>query len=175
MREFLLLLIVAVFALPIVFNNQLQTFEPAMPVATPQPTIGISITIPTPGAFVGPPSNVIEAAMQWLGTPYLWGGCTRRGVDCSCFVQNALAVVGIKSPRTTTEQIKWATPVNRDQLQPTDLVFFNNTCTDCGANPTHVGLYLGNGLMIDAGDPVKIDPVFTGFYGARYAGAGRPH
>jgi cell wall-associated NlpC family hydrolase len=41
-----------------------------------------------------------------------------------------------------------------------DTVFFDNTCTNCGPNPTHEGLYLGNGLMIDAGDAVQIEPVF---------------
>lgn len=110
---------------------------------------------------------VIAAAMQYLGTPYLWGGCSRRGIDCSCFVQNALAAVGIRSPRVTTEQIRWTTPVSAAAARAGDLVFFDNTCVDCGANPTHVGLYLGDGRMADCGDPCRVEPVYGG-HNARY-------
>jgi cell wall-associated NlpC family hydrolase len=113
-------------------------------------------------------------AQTWLGVPYLWGGCTRRGVDCSCFVKNVYATVGVALPRTTVEQRRVLTPVGRDELRPGDVVFFNDTCTGCGANPTHEGLYVGNGQMIQAGgSQVSIQPVFSGFYGAHYAGAGR--
>jgi len=137
------------------------------PISTPVPVIGIGQPEPRT-------TPLIAAAMQWLGTPYLWGGCDRRGVDCSCFVRNVLATVGISAPRTTTEQIRWATPVTRGQLEVGDLLFFNDTCTGCGANPTHVGMYIGGNQMIHAGDPVQISNPFSGFYAAHYAGAGRP-
>jgi cell wall-associated NlpC family hydrolase len=125
--------------------------------------------LPVPGdVLVGNIAAGIAAAKSWLGTPYSWGGCSRSGVDCSCYVRNVLATLGINAPRTTVTQIAWATPVTASAAEPLDLVFFDNTCSNCGPNPTHVGLVLGNGLMIDAGDPVKIEPIFTG-YNARYA------
>lgn len=110
---------------------------------------------------------VIGAAMQYMGTPYVWGGCSHRGIDCSCFVLNALAAVGIHAPRVTTQQILWTTPVSAANARVGDLVYFDNTCTDCGANPTHVGLYLGEGRMADCGDPCKVEPVYGG-HNARY-------
>lgn len=168
----LVIVMVLVMAIPTfltVFTKQLETFQ--MPVETPQPKVSISMTrVPVPAI----PSGWLDAAMSWLGTPYLWGGCGKRGIDCSCFVQNVLAVVGINAPRTTTTQVRWARPISRDDLRPMDLVFFNDTCDDCGANPTHVGLYIGNGQMIQSGSSgVSIQPVFSGFYGPRFASGGR--
>lgn len=177
MRELLIVLLVLPLVLLFVFTQRVQEFryEPVAAQATPQPVVVATVSgvprpaqpvVPTPvvGAGAAPvaPAGLIDAAMSWLGVPYLWGGCSRRGVDCSCFVQNVLAVIGIAAPRTTTTQVVWATPVSREQARLGDLVFFDNTCVNCGPNPTHVGLYLGNGLMIDAGDPVKIEPVYWG-------------
>lgn len=139
-------------------------------IAAPAPTVASSGLFPNPAA-------VIADAMRWVDArvPYYWGGCTTRGVDCSCFVHNVLLDFGINTPRVTVDQKRWATPVNRDQLEVGDIVFFDNTCRDCGPNPTHEGLYVGGGMMIEAGDPVQLAPVFTGYYGAHFAGAGRPH
>lgn len=163
MKEILLFLCFMPLALMVAINTDLQK-APTF-VATPQPTV--NVVVPTPGPFVGPPSNVIEAAMQWLGTPYLWGGCTRKGVDCSCAVRNWWSVMGVNLPRTTVDQIRFTTSITRQQAVVGDLVFFDGTCSDCGPNPTHVGLYLGDGLMIDAGDPVQIEPIFSG-HNARF-------
>jgi cell wall-associated NlpC family hydrolase len=143
-----------------------------VPTAT---TAGNVIVTPVP--VVGGPSavvaRVIAEAMTWLGTRYLWGGCDRRGIDCSCFVQTAWAAGGVHLSRTTTTQVREVAFVPREQIQAGDLVFFNNTCTDCGANPTHVGLALGGGQMINAGDPVQIASITTGFYASHYSSAGR--
>lgn len=150
--------------------------------AAVQPTVIASVpgvsppVVPTPVA--GAPAllfdgqYLLQQALSWLNVKYDWGGCSRvTGVDCSCFVQSVFATVGIHMPRVTVDQIKWAYPVPSGQQRPFDLVFFDNTCTNCGANPTHVGLYLGDGKMIDAGDPVHIENVYGG-HNARY---GRPH
>lgn len=140
---------------------------PTQPVQVAQPT-------PLPAPTVEPSDDrigqMIAAARTWLGVPYSWGGCSKAGVDCSCFVRNVLALLGINAPRVTTQQIAWATPVSQAEARAGDLVFFDNTCTGCGPNPTHVGLYLGGGSMIDAGDPVRVERVYSG-HNARY---GRP-
>jgi cell wall-associated NlpC family hydrolase len=151
--------------------------------ATPAPVHvePVTVRVPTVGAVAATPTPLpvehaegiealVVAAKSWIGVRYAWGGCSKAGVDCSCFVRNVLAVLGINAPRVTTQQIKWATPISASEARAGDLVFFDNTCSDCGANPTHVGLYLGGGTMIDAGDPVRVEPVYGG-HNARY---GRP-
>jgi cell wall-associated NlpC family hydrolase len=141
-------------------------------VATPRP-VAVPVAAPVPTAApveTGLAAALVNVARQWLGVPYRWGGCDRRGIDCSCFVRNVWAAFGVNMPRTTTEQIRWAIPVPRAQLQIGDLLFFDNTCTGCGPNPTHVGMYIGGGQMIHAGDPVQISPAFGGL---QFAGAGR--
>ena len=137
-------------------------------VQTPVPTL-----VPAPGADARI-QQAISYALTWLGVRYSWGGCGRSGIDCSCFVQQVMASIGISVPRVTTAQIAYDRPVARDDLRPGDTVFFDATCSGCGGNPTHEGLYLGGGLMIDAGDPVQVNPVFTGYYAAHNPRAGRP-
>lgn len=132
---------------PIVFST------PAATLSTPAPSL------------TGTIEQLIGAARSWLGVPYEWGGCTRHGIDCSCFMRNTFRVIGIELPRVTVDQIRFATPVL--DPRPGDLVFFDGTCSNCGANPTHVGLVIGAGQMIDAGDPVKIEPIYGG-HNARY-------
>jgi cell wall-associated NlpC family hydrolase len=124
-------------------------------------------------ANLRPPSNVIQFAEQWLGVPYVFGGCSTRGVDCSCLVELVFQKLGINLPRTAAEQYAATTRVSRDQLQPGDLVFFANTYMP---GISHVGIYIGNGQQINApteGQTVSVEPVFDGYWGAHYAGAGR--
>jgi len=95
--------------------------------------------------------GIINEAKTWLGTPYVYGGTSRSGVDCSGFVQNVFKAKGINLPRVTTDQVKQGREVSRNQLQPGDLVFFHNN--------GHVGIYIGNGQYIHSphtGDKVKI-------------------
>jgi hypothetical protein len=111
-----------------------------------------------------------------LGMPYVWGGASpQTSFDCSGLVQWVYAQVGIDLPRTAQEQYDATVRVQPDQLQPGDTVYFANTYPS-NVPITHVGIYLGNGLMIDApteGEVVQIASVFTGYWGAHYAGAGR--
>jgi cell wall-associated NlpC family hydrolase len=121
------------------------------------------------------PSSVVQVAQQWIGVPYVFGGCSRRGVDCSCLVQLIYDQVGISLPRTAAEQYAATSRLSRDQLRPGDLVFFANTYMP---GISHVGLYIGGGQQInapDTGQSVSIQPVFDGYWGAHYAGAGRVH
>lgn len=101
--------------------------------------------------------NVVAYASNFLGTPYLWGGTTPSGFDCSGFTQYVYRHFGISVGRTTYDQINDGVGVSRDQLQPGDLIFFGK-----GGNPTHMGMYVGNGAMIHAphtGDVIKISSI----------------
>jgi cell wall-associated NlpC family hydrolase len=129
---------------------------------------------PLPDGFTFPPGTpppTVVTAVGWalaqLGTPYSFGGdCTdahsgnpAHQCDCSSLVQQAYRAAGITLPRTTSQQVHAGAAVpNLNQLLPGDLLFIpgsDGTIT----NPRHVGLYLGNGLLIHAprtGDHVKI-------------------
>lgn len=99
--------------------------------------------------------QVVDYAKTFLGTPYLYGGTTPAGFDCSGFTQYVYNHFGINITRTTYTQVNQGVYVSRDQLLPGDLVFFY--MTDQG--PGHVGIYIGNGQFIHAphsGDVVRI-------------------
>jgi cell wall-associated NlpC family hydrolase len=114
----------------------------------------------------------VRAALSQLGTPYLWGGGSPAGFDCSGLSQWSYARAGLSLPRTAQQQYDAGPAVPAGSgLTPGDLVFF-------GTGPTgvdHVGIYMGNGRMVDAphtGATVRIDPV-AGFTPA-YVGATAP-
>jgi peptidoglycan hydrolase CwlO-like protein len=110
------------------------------------------------------PEAVIAYASKFLGVPYVWGGTTPAGFDCSGFVRYVFAHFDISLPRVAADQQKVGTYVSREDLKPGDLVFF-------GEPAHHVGIYVGNGYMIHAphtGDVVKIAPLNSDFsYGRR--------
>ncbi|WPC44563.1 NlpC/P60 family protein [Clostridium sp. JS66] len=115
------------------------------------------------GASVSLGSNaVVNYAYSFIGTPYVWGGTSPSGFDCSGFTQYVYAHFGVGLGRTTYEQINDGSTVSRDQLQPGDLVLFGTS-----SNPHHVGIYVGNGMYIHApqtGDVVKVSPLTRGDY-----------
>jgi cell wall-associated NlpC family hydrolase len=133
-------------------------------VATPAPGPGL-----VPGTDLG--NRIMQLAEACLGVPYLFGGCSRTGVDCSCLVQNVYAAARIHLPRVAVDQFNATVPVT--DPQPGDLVFFANTYEP---GISHVGIYIGNGLQVNApttGQVVSVAPVFTGYWGNHYAGARR--
>lgn len=100
-------------------------------------------------------NEIINTAKSFLGTPYVWGGTSPSGFDCSGFTQYVLAQNGKSIPRTSQEQFASGQAVDKSQLQAGDLVFYN---WSGGTEATHVGIYEGNGKMIHAphkGDVVK--------------------
>lgn len=115
----------------------------------------------------------ITFAYDVLGTPYEWGGTGVDGrFDCSGLTQTAYAAAGLSLPRTAAEQWYAGPHVSRSQLRPGDLVFYANNLSD-PATIHHVGIYTGNGYMIDApytGAVIRFDSIDQ----ADYIGAVRP-
>lgn len=87
-----------------------------------------------------------EAAQDWFGVPYKWGGSSKEGVDCSGFVQNLYReAFSIRLPRVTETQVQTGSKVSREEVQPGDLVFFRPE-----DEYNHVGVYLGEGTFVHA-------------------------
>jgi cell wall-associated NlpC family hydrolase len=122
-------------------------------------------------------SRPVDVARSYLGIPYVFGGVDPAvGLDCSGLVQLVFRQLGIPLPRTAQRQYNATARLTRDQLQPGDLVFFARTYADPHDWITHVGIYVGGGMQINApteGQVVSIQPVFSGFWGAHFAGGGR--
>jgi cell wall-associated NlpC family hydrolase len=113
-------------------------------------------------------SAVVEIAMQYLGVPYVWGGASPSGFDCSGLVVYVFAQLGVSLPHYTGSLWQMGSPVAYDQLQAGDLVFFNGL--------GHMGIYIGGGQFIHAphtGDVVKISSMSDGWYAGTYVGARR--
>ena len=116
-----------------------------------------------PAAAPSQYGGVVGIAMQYLGVPYVWGGSTPAGFDCSGFVSYVYAQVGVSLPHHAASMYGYGTPVSQSDLQPGDLVFFSGL--------GHVGIYIGGGQYIHAphtGDVVKISSIDrSGWVGAR--------
>jgi len=108
--------------------------------------------------------NLIATSKQFLNAPYLWGGRTIFGLDCSGFVQMVFKIYGINLPRDAKDQSTQGTAVNKLKLvQAGDLLFFTNQ----EKIVSHVGIYMGNGKIIHASVSVRIDSIDNkGIYNA---------
>ena len=103
--------------------------------------------------------DVVDYALQFLGTPYVWAGSTPSGFDCSGFTRYVYKHFGISLPHSSSIQAGYGTAVSRGDLQPGDLVFFFSPIH-------HVGIYIGGGKMVDAagtGKDVRIDYLWTSY------------
>src|SRR3954462_12018312 len=130
------------------------------PVSTAQPVR----TLQSSQAFG---RRVVGYAKRFLGTPYVYGGSSPRGFDCSGFVRYVYAHFGVALPHSSYAQFGDGRRISRGSLRPGDLVFFD------AAGP--VGLYVGNGRFIHAphtGTRVQISTL-AGWYSSRFSGARR--
>jgi peptidoglycan DL-endopeptidase CwlO len=106
--------------------------------------------------------DVVNEASRFEGTPYVWGGTSPQGFDCSGLTQYVYAQLGVQLPRTSEMQATAGSPVSSlAAAQPGDLVFFAGS-DGTASSPGHVGIYIGNGQMIDAphtGSAVEVQSV----------------
>ncbi|MBT4096989.1 MAG: hypothetical protein HOM68_08560 [Gemmatimonadetes bacterium] len=115
--------------------------------------------------------GVIEG---YLGIPYLWGGTTRRGMDCSALTRAVVReAYGVELPRTSRQMYELGKPTDRQKLRAGDLVFFR--IDDSGPGVSHVGIYVGDGQFAHASSSrgAVIDPLGSSYFDKRYAGARR--
>jgi cell wall-associated NlpC family hydrolase len=113
--------------------------------------------------------HVALDALQQIGVPYVWGGATPDGFDCSGLVMWLYAKYGVDLPHFAASQFHMGPQITKDELRPGDLVFFH----DLG----HVGMYIGNGWVVHAphtGDFVRMAPFSMGWFQSTYVGATQP-
>lgn len=166
-------------ALQVLIANKIQEVISLMNEVFGENTVDMNFAINVGGSLQGNAqtnpqgeSAVVDSARKYLGTPYVWGGTSPSGFDCSGFVQYVLAENGKSVPRTTQEQFAGGQAVDKSNLQAGDLVFYN---WQGGTDATHVGIYEGNGKMIHAphsGDVVK-EVDFNSYGQNAYLGARR--
>jgi len=117
--------------------------------------------------------DIIREALSRRGTPYVWGGASRGGFDCSGVVCYVFAKQrGMKLPHSASAQATLGTPVGKEQLQPGDLVFF----ATYRPSISHVGIYVGDGKFVHAANSRKgcrVDALSSSYYSNRYRGARR--
>lgn len=127
---------------------------------------------PIDNAEAATTSELSATATKYLGTPYVYGGTTSNGFDCSGYTSKVFSDLGIKLNRTSSSQYQQGTAVAKSDLQVGDLVFFNTS----GSGISHVGIYIGDGKMIHSqtGQGVSYSNVNDPYYwGSRYVGAKR--
>lgn len=129
--------------------------------------------LPVPPNTLG--GQAVALAYRFLGVPYVWGGATPQGFDCSGLTMYVYGQLGIKLGHYTGFQYYGGRHIPPDQLQPGDLVFFHAN----GAGvPQHEGMYIGSGSFIHApqtGDFVKVSSLYETKYALAYVGAVRPY
>ena len=117
--------------------------------------------------------KVVEKAKQYIGVPYVYGGSSPKGFDCSGFTSYVYKHFNVSLPHSSASQYTRVTKVSRDNLQPGDLVFFASSAG--GSRINHVGIYVGNGNFIHAPRPGKsvcYDSLYSSYYSSHYVGAG---
>lgn len=124
----------------------------------------------------GKVDRIVAAAKSLVGTPYVWGGTGTAGVDCSGLVQLAYKAVGINLPRVSYQQANAGRRVDVGSLEPGDLVAWDNSTRNNGAD--HIAVYIGHGQIVEAPRPgtnVRIRKLGSneGAWGVRILGGNR--
>ncbi|MFI5509501.1 C40 family peptidase [Mycobacterium sp. NPDC051804] len=152
------------------FGDLAALFKPDTPGSFPEAGVfgdGVAIRLPDGSSATAPntmAANAVRNALTQLGVPYDWGGTTPGiGLDCSGLTQWAYSEAGLNLPRLAQEQDVGA-PVSAGSLRPGDLAVWDG----------HVAMVVGNGTMIEAGDPVRLSPVRTDNAGQGFQGFWRP-
>lgn len=130
---------------------------------------GSSSTSKPSGSVTG--QQIVETAKKYLGVPYVYGGTSPSGFDCSGLVYYVLKSHGITVSRSSAAMYKCGTPISKSQLQPGDLVFFQGTSS---SGISHVGIYAGNGQFIHSpnrGKVVSFADLNSAYYTEHYYGA----
>ncbi|MFO8183697.1 MAG: C40 family peptidase [Candidatus Aegiribacteria sp.] len=123
----------------------------------------------------GPRTSLDNDLMQeidsWMGTPYVYGGSSRSGVDCSGFTQAVFRSVEMDIPRTASLQAASAAPVVPGDMRFGDLIFFDTS----GSGISHVGIYIGNGFFAHASSArgVVRESLSREYYSSRIVSVGR--
>ena len=134
---------------------------------------GIDYEVPAEALSDPEFAAMLEEAEKYLGTPYVWGGSSpETGFDCSGYVCWILNQSGWDVGRTTANGLwQQSAKVSEHEARPGDLVFFQGTYDTPGAS--HVGLYVGDGMMISAGDPIKYSNIHSSYWDDHLLGFGR--
>ena len=134
---------------------------------------GIDYQVPAEALTDPEFAAMLEEAEKYLGTPYVWGGSSpETGFDCSGYVCWVLNESGWDVGRTTANGLwQQSTKISEQEAKPGDLVFFEGTYDTPGAS--HVGIYVGDGMMISAGDPIKYSNIHSSYWDGHLLGFGR--
>ncbi len=166
---------------PLTAPTPVPSVAPAVaPTATPKPAAPTVAPATTPAPAVAPVSGdrgqkIAETGLRYVGAPYVYGGATPAGWDCSGFVLYVYKeAAGIGLPRSAAQQYKVGTAIPADQVRAGDIVFFADTF---GPGITHNGIALGDGRFVHArseGYGTVISSLSDPYWGQHYAGARRP-
>ncbi|MCL6631285.1 MAG: C40 family peptidase [Alicyclobacillus herbarius] len=161
---------------PVIGSPHLASRGGRPPTATTKTPVRSGSQEPASTVVGGAPqtgTSIARMALSFVGYPYVYGAQGPNAFDCSGFAEYVYAKCGIAIPRTSFQQFDCGRSVSRAELEPGDLVFFSTT----GAGPTHVAVYVGNGLMVQALNAqvgVVVSHLDAPYYAERYLGARRP-
>ena len=116
--------------------------------------------------------EIVSRAAKYKGVPYVFGGTTTKGFDCSGYTMYIYQQFGVYLPHGATDQLSYGTAVGFGELQPGDLVFFVGTYDTPGVS--HVGFYVGDGMLLHCGDPIQYTSLNSNYWQSHLYAYGRP-